>query len=111
MRAIYPAYVRGEKIKDSAFEVMGEHGIKKTKLTGSKLLTKTLETEDWIVNSYLKFVMDKRSMAEWRNHNSEKLRQWWVFPTGNPLLPMIIPAKNETDLAPQFLPLPRFGVP
>jgi pimeloyl-ACP methyl ester carboxylesterase len=107
MRALVPDYARGKPVKD--YPLSGEKGIDKAsdKLTGSKLLQKALDTENWIVNAYLADEDMKKSLKEeWRDRDSAKSKQYWLFPGATPALPMVVPAKNEGDLL--MLPLLRF---
>ncbi len=106
MKAIFPDFVRGKNIKDNPVPLSGDKAIDKSGLKGSSLLLKSLETESWIVNDYLGNDEMKKSLKEeWRDRDSAKNKQWWLFPPGV----QAIPAKSELET--YALPLNRFGVP
>jgi pimeloyl-ACP methyl ester carboxylesterase len=100
--AIIPNFERGKPAKDPAYEFTGEKALP-TKLTGSQLLHKELDTEKFIVQDYLKVVMDKHQVTEWRSKDSQMSKQYWIFPN---MLPH--PAKMEGELAPLPIPVSRF---
>ena len=115
------SYKRGESPKD--YPLCGDKDID-TKLTGSKLLQKNLDTEKWIVTGYLdahRFFMQqkpddetpmkKHLKEEWRERDWTKSRYYWLFPGVTPALPQVVPAKNDNDMAPLLLPLGKFGIP
>jgi hypothetical protein len=89
VKEIVPGYSRDKPPakKDQKFTV--EHGIKGSKLTGSQLLTRTLDTETWILKNYLEDLMDKHGLEEWRQHEDEKAFYYWVFSSGR-----VLPAKT-----------------
>ena len=113
LRAINPSYDRVKVAKDDPLPLSGEKGIEKTKLAASGLLLKSLGTESFIVDSYLGSEEMKKNLkeGEWRERDSTKSRHYWLFQTNPMLPPIVVPAKNENDLAPQLLPLNRFGLP
>jgi len=100
--AIIPNFERGKPSKDPAYELTGEKALP-TKLTGSQLLNQNLDTEKFIVNEYLKVVMDKHQVSEWRNKDAQMSKQYWIFPGSVP-----VPAKNEGELSPLPIPVQRF---
>jgi hypothetical protein len=66
--------------KTEKLELTNEKEIAKTKLTGSQLLQASLDTEKWIVKSYLFAVMEKRGTHERRKHDVQTYRYFWTFP-------------------------------
>jgi hypothetical protein len=87
-----PRHFTGEKVLD-------------TPLAGSQLLQKSLDTQRWIVNDYLKdFFGPPRTIREWRKRDAERYAYVWAFPTSR--IPMLAKAPGEE--APRPLPLQMF---
>jgi hypothetical protein len=101
LKEIKPGYVRDKEPKKDAKKDLpftGEHDIKDTKLAGSQLLTKTLDTESWIIKSYLEPLMDKHGIDERRERDVEKSLYFWTFnsrptPAQNNLMKLTIPVE------------------
>jgi pimeloyl-ACP methyl ester carboxylesterase len=64
----------------------GEKAIPRTKLSGSALLSRGLDTEEWIVGTYLDSVMEARGEKERRTRAIEKWRYYYDFPGKLPIL-------------------------
>jgi alpha-beta hydrolase superfamily lysophospholipase len=80
-------------------------GLKKldTSLSGSQLLQRSLDTEKWVVKTYLADLFDARPLREWRKRDAERFAYVWAFPQMRPML-----AKAPGEEAPRALPLSMF---
>src|SRR5262249_27161870 len=84
VRDVVPSYSREKPPAKKDRKFTEEHGIKGSSLTGSQLLTKTLDTESWILKDYLEPLMDKHGLEDWRQREDDKAFYYWTFP-GRPL--------------------------
>lgn len=75
-----------------------------TKLRGSQLLTKSLNT-DQMIKTYLDKVLERRGTREPRSHDPIKTTYYWAFRSGYPVL-----AKTEQEELIRALPLSQMGV-
>jgi len=99
LKTIAPNFERGKGTKDKELEFTGEQAIAGTKLSGSKLLQSTLDTEDFIVNKYLAPLMEKHRFVQWKMRGNDDSYFYWKNTTGNPTL-----AKIKGDKVPNILP-------
>jgi hypothetical protein len=83
----------------------GEKAIADTKLSGSQLLQKGLDTDKWILKDYLEPVLEKRGSREAKKRMFEQERFYWVFRGGVP-----IPAKLEREDMLRPVPLKAMGI-
>jgi hypothetical protein len=90
--------------RKTKLELTAAQGIKDTRLRGSQLLTKSLNTEQLIKN-YLEQVMDKRGTKEPRSHDPIKTTFYWSFRSS------ILVAKTDQEEMPRGLPLAQLGIP
>jgi pimeloyl-ACP methyl ester carboxylesterase len=103
MRSLMPDYQRGKPpIKENPLPYTGEKAID-SKLSGSKLLQKNLPTDKWIANDYLGKDLKDKLREDWRSRDSEKSKQYWLFPPAG-----VAPAKDGDTL--MLVPLNRFGI-
>jgi alpha-beta hydrolase superfamily lysophospholipase len=91
-------------MKRSKVELTGADGVPHTKLRGSQLLTKNLNTVQ-LIKLYLERVMEKRGAREARSHDPTKLTFYWSFRNGALLL-----AKSDQESLPRGLPLAQMGI-
>jgi hypothetical protein len=84
----------------------GEHGVPGTKLRGNELLSDSLETRSWILDKYLKPLLDERGVKEARKKDAEKFRYFWSFPPAADTY-----AKMENQDLPFPVPLRLMRVP
>jgi hypothetical protein len=89
VRDVVPSYSREKPPAKKDQKFTTEHGIKGSKLKGSQLLTKQLDTETWILRDYLEPLMDKHGLEEWRQREDDKAFYYWVLGPGR-----LIPAKT-----------------
>jgi hypothetical protein len=82
----------------------GEKKLADTSLEGSKLLQKTLDTEKWVLKTYLPDLFEARPLREWRKRESERFAYVWAFP----MTPRPVLAKAPGEEAPRPLPLQMF---
>ena len=68
----------GTKSKD--FQLTGSYAISGTKLIGSLLLDKNLDTETFI-KKYLDTVLEARGSKEQKDRKSEASQYWYIYPT------------------------------
>jgi hypothetical protein len=80
------------------FKNTGTYGVPETKLAGSALLTKSLNTENWIIKDYLEPVMDKRTKKLRTSREGRKNVYYFQPPKMN--LPLRPPCRNIGDEAP-----------
>ena len=110
LRTIIRNYDRDPKIfKENPLPGTGEKPVA-SKLKASELLTKPLDTEDWIVNVHLSGDEIKKNLKEeWKKRDSETGNYYWVF-GANPALPpqFAVTAKDGPNL--MNVPLVRFGL-
>jgi pimeloyl-ACP methyl ester carboxylesterase len=99
----YASYVKNQSRK-SKLDNTAAQGIKDTRLRGSQLLTKSLNTEQLIKN-YLDRVMETRGTREPRSHDPIKTTFYWTFKSGMPVL-----AKTDQEEMPRALPLSQMGL-
>ncbi len=66
----------------------GEKPIKGTDVKGHALLSDKLDARDWIVNNYLKKLMDEKAMPVWEAKDIKKNGYVWEFP-GRPVFSKI----------------------
>jgi pimeloyl-ACP methyl ester carboxylesterase len=78
---------------DTKTVTTGEKPIKDSQLSGSALLGDKLETRDWIINKYLKFIQKELKVQGNKPRQVKESMYSWVFP-GNALP---LPAKSEKD--------------
>jgi alpha-beta hydrolase superfamily lysophospholipase len=72
--------IKGNSKGKEEFSLTGCEGLKAGALSGSALLRKALGTEDWIVDTYLDKVMEKRGNKERVERNATKHRCYYVVP-------------------------------
>jgi pimeloyl-ACP methyl ester carboxylesterase len=99
----YAQYVKAQSRK-TKLDLTAAQGIKDTRLRGSQLLTKSLNTEQLIKN-YIDRVMDTRGTREPRSHDPIKTTFYWTFKSGLPML-----AKSDQEEMPRALPLSQMGL-
>jgi hypothetical protein len=104
VKLINPAYVLGKPVVDKELQCTGAQGIKNTKLAGSKLLDKELDTEDFIIKAYLDPVMEKHRFTQWQQRDTKNTVYYWRNALGSPIL-----AKQKGDSVPIPLPLQVLG--
>jgi hypothetical protein len=80
-----------------------------TKLSGSQLLSESLDTEKWIIDECLDNVMEKRSNVEWKKREVGSSAYFWAFPKPGPGA-QLIPDKLPSDELHGMIPLARLGV-
>jgi predicted esterase len=86
----------------------GAKDIEGTKLTGSQLLHKNLNTVDWIINDYLKPVMEKRGTRLARERKLKETGFLWMDDTGKRILGVAKKPMLEEMIQP--VPLNLFGI-
>jgi alpha-beta hydrolase superfamily lysophospholipase len=93
-------YLSAIKVKkaDKNLELTGPKKISDTKLAGSQLLEKSLDTEKWIIKDYLDRVMEKRGSRERRKRETERFAYYWVLGRRN------LTAKLPGEEAPRPIP-------
>jgi hypothetical protein len=64
-----------------ALKLTAQFPIKKTKLSGSALLNKALDTQEIILTKYLAVVMDKKEPNEWVKRDLDETSFVWNFPS------------------------------
>jgi len=83
--AIKPRYQRGAKLlPNDELRATGDRAIPGARLQGAKLLTKELDTRQWITETYLpKLVFDeKKGLHEWEKRDPDKTPFIWDFTGG-----------------------------
>lgn len=105
LQGIVKGFVVDQKPKDKAFEFTRNWGVKATSLTGSKLLSKSLDTNE-IIRFYLNDNMEKRGAREARNRDMVKSAYYWTL--GNR---QTLPAKRSNEELPSsIIPLRELGL-
>jgi hypothetical protein len=94
-----------EKAKGVKLDFTGEKGVD-TKLVGSQLLQKSLDTEEWILKKYLEPVLEKRGNREAKKRTFTDEQFYWVFPR---VMPILAKGPREESLRP--LPLKALNIP
>jgi pimeloyl-ACP methyl ester carboxylesterase len=95
--------LRGAPGGGPALEYTGPYAVPGTKLSGSRLLLKSLPTQKWILQDYFEPVLDRRGGREWRRREVEKAVYYWSFPRWRPIL-----AKRPGDDLVRPVPLTLF---
>jgi alpha-beta hydrolase superfamily lysophospholipase len=92
--------------KKNKLELTAAAEIPNTKLRGSQLLAKSLNTEQLIKN-YLERVLEKRGTREPRSRDPIKTTYYWSFKSS---VPAFITAKSDQEELLRALPLSQMGV-
>jgi pimeloyl-ACP methyl ester carboxylesterase len=100
LKTIDPGFERGKGPKEKDLALTGEKAVPGTKLSGSKLLQNTLETEDFIVNKYLGPVAEKHRFVQWKMRNNDDNYFYWKNALGPATL-----AKIKGDHVTIIMPL------
>jgi pimeloyl-ACP methyl ester carboxylesterase len=67
--------------KDTKNKWTGEKGIKDTELRGHGLLSDKVKGRSWILDEYLKKLMEEKAMPVWESKEAKKNGYVWEFPT------------------------------
>jgi alpha-beta hydrolase superfamily lysophospholipase len=98
-------HIRGSR-KD--LKLTGEKPLD-SELVGSKLLQDTLDTEKWIIESYLDPVMENRGAPARKVRDTDKYRYFYAFPKPGPGA-HLVPSKNPNEEHQGPIPLKELGV-
>jgi hypothetical protein len=61
-------------------EITGQYIVKGTDLKGHGLLSDKVDGRTWIVDKYLKKVVEDKGLNEWEKHEVKDTAYIWVFP-------------------------------
>jgi pimeloyl-ACP methyl ester carboxylesterase len=104
----YAEHVIGRDPKNDYKLMVARQPIAGTKLTGSKLLDETLDTEKWIIDTLLDNALEKRTNVEWKRRDIEKYRYFWALPKPGPGARLSL-AKPPGEELPGLIPGTFFG--
>jgi pimeloyl-ACP methyl ester carboxylesterase len=109
LQQIIPTYQRGKKVMEKGFEFTGEYAVPGTKLAADKLLQKNLDTDTWIIDTYLRPVVEKRGNVEPKDRLFDKSIYYWEI---NPMARQATLASDAriSSKAPKPIPLSAFGL-
>jgi alpha-beta hydrolase superfamily lysophospholipase len=103
------AHTMEQNIKKPELKFTGGEAIKKTELSGSKLLDNSLNTEEWIVEKYLAPVIEARGIRERKKREMDKFAYYWARTKAGIKGPMALAKRPGEELLPIIPSAEYFG--